>query len=163
MTDSRRTIVDRLAIAAATGLGIGFIPFAPGTFGSLWGPVAFWFLSRAELPIAALIGAAIGGILIGIPICTRAAHALGKKDPGAVVYDEIAAFWIVFAPQLLAGRVLTPVTAIVGFVLFRVFDISKPFPCRRLEKLPDGAGIMADDLVAGAYAAACLYALELYA
>ncbi len=162
MTASRPSFVDRLAIVAATGLGVGFIPFAPGTFGSLWGPLAFWFVCRAELSLPVLIVTAIVFIAAGVPISTRAARALGKKDPGSVVYDEIAAFWIVFAPQLLSGRPLTPFTAIAGFVLFRIFDISKPFPCRRLEKLPDGAGIMADDLVAGAYAAACLYGLERY-
>jgi len=136
------------------------IPFAPGTFGSLWGPIAFWFLSRAECsPMSlAICGAAF--IALGIPICTRAAQVLDRKDPGSVVYDEMAAFWIVYAPQLFAARALTPLTAVAGFALFRVFDILKPFPCRRLERLPEGVGIMADDLAAGAYAAVLLYFLE---
>lgn len=156
----RHSIVDRLVIAAATGLGVGLIPFAPGTFGSVWGPVAFWFLSRVECSRVLLVICGVAFIAIGMPICTRAARVLKQKDPGSVVYDEIAAFWIVFAPQLIAGRALTPATAIAGFAFFRVFDILKPFPCRRLEKLPDGVGIMADDLAAGGYAAIGLYLLE---
>jgi phosphatidylglycerophosphatase A len=96
-------------------------------------------------------------ILLGVPICNVGARVLGKKDPGAVVYDEIAAFFVVFA--------MTPVSwksAGFGFLLFRLFDITKPWPIRRLEKLPDGWGVMADDLMAGLYSCVLLVVLLRY-
>lgn len=141
---------DRLVLFLATGCGLGWIPFAPGTFGSLGGLVLVYGLNH--LPIGGYIAAEVAFILLGVWICTRAGQLLGKVDPGSVVWDEIAAFPIVFA-----GVVLTPWTAVIGFVWFRLFDISKPFPVNRLEKLPAGWGVMADDLMAGVYAALGLH------
>ena len=92
--------------------------------------------------------------LVGIPICAAGARLLGTKDPGAVVFDEIAAFSVLF---LFVPFTLW--TAVAGFVLFRLFDIWKPWPARRLERLPGGLGIMADDFVAGFYASGCLWLL----
>jgi phosphatidylglycerophosphatase A len=92
--------------------------------------------------------------LIGIPICAGGARLLGLKDPGAVVFDEIAAFSVVF---LFVP--FTWWTTVAGFLMFRLFDIWKPWPARRLERLPGGLGIMADDFVAGFYASACLWLL----
>lgn len=103
-----------------------------------------------------LLAVAIVFIAIGPAICTRASKLLGSHDPGSVVYDEIAAFWLVFAPQLALGQELTWPILLAGFVLFRIFDITKLWPVSRLEKLPDGTGIMADDLAAGAMAGAVL-------
>jgi len=94
---------------------------------------------------------AVAGVLLGVVAAQRTARRCGLDDPGCVVCDEVAAFAIVFA--------MTPVTwatAVVGFVWFRVFDIAKPWPIRRLERLPGGWGIMADDLLAGVFAAAAL-------
>ena len=139
----------------ATGFGTGFSPWAPGTVGSLLGPPLIWSATQF-LPAFGLFLAGVVCIAAGPPICTRAARLLGAHDPGAVVYDEIAAFWIVFLPQLLLQQQLTVPVLCAGFVLFRIFDISKLWPVSRLEKLPDGTGIMADDLAAGAMAAICL-------
>lgn len=160
MTEARYSILDRLAVALATGLGVGFIPWAPGTFGSLWGIALYWLIASWSLPI--VIGVSLPFIVLGIPICSRAARLLGKHDPGSVVYDEIAAFWVVYLPTLaFSMEPPTWTVAIVGFVLFRFFDILKFWPCRRLEKLPDGLGIMSDDLAAGVYAGVILLAVVL--
>jgi len=157
---NRNPRIDLIAVTLGTGLGIGFAPFAPGTFGSLWGPVLVWGVQQAGLPVAAVLGIAVVFIAAGISICTAASAALGKHDPGEVVYDEIAAFWIVFLPHIIFCRPIGWLAMIGGFAFFRVFDIAKPWPVNRLEKLPDGLGIMADDLAAGVYAAVCLFALE---
>jgi len=97
-------------------------------------------------------GIGVGLFFLGVPICNIGARILGRKDPGAVVFDEIVAFFVVFACISV-----TPKTALLGFVLFRLFDISKPWPIRRLEYFPDGWGVMADDLMAGLYAFASLW------
>ena len=91
---------------------------------------------------------------VGIPAATRIAHAIGKKDPGIVVIDETAG-------QLLSflGAPVNWQSLLVGLILFRLFDITKPFPIRRLEKLPDGTGIVVDDLGAGLYALAIMQLL----
>jgi phosphatidylglycerophosphatase A len=90
-----------------------------------------------------------------IPVCTVAARRLGKKDPGSIVLDEIASMPIAFY--------LIPITdwkiAVVGFVLHRLFDVTKPPPARQLERLPAGLGIMADDCAAAVYANLVLRAL----
>jgi phosphatidylglycerophosphatase A len=89
--------------------------------------------------------------LVGVPICNIGARVIGRKDPGSVVFDEIVAFFVVFA-----CLPVNFVSAILGFVLFRIFDITKPWPIRRLERLPEGWGVMADDIMAGVYACASL-------
>lgn len=149
-------------VLAATAFGIGRVPFAPGTFGALLGvPLSLgiaWLASRlAADPVAAhVIEAAIVVAIcgIGIPICSRAAAALGRKDPGAIVLDEVASMplALLFVPP--AAR--TPALLAVAFVLLRIFDIGKPFPCRQLERLPAGLGIMADDWAAAGWTALCL-------
>lgn len=154
------------ALVAATLGGIGRAPFAPGTWGSLvglplslaTGAVATWLAGAVAPPRGTLaIEAGLIAVvcLAGVPICTRAAALLGRgKDPGAVVFDEMAALPIVLLLVPLPER--SPVWLGAAFVLFRIFDIAKPFPCRRLERLPAGWGIMADDWAAAAWAAACL-------
>ncbi len=140
------------AFLLATGLGIGVAsPFAPGTFGSLLGPLLVWSLQQADLPATLFSGVGVALILIGPSVTGVAASRLKAKDPGAVVYDEITAFFVVFA-----GIQVDWTTAVVGFLWFRLFDITKPWPVRQFEKLPDGWGIMADDLVAAAYATGAL-------
>ncbi|HEY3966402.1 MAG TPA: phosphatidylglycerophosphatase A [Planctomycetaceae bacterium] len=134
----------------ATGFGIGFAPQAPGTFGSLLGLPLAWGIW--QLPTWGRYAAPAVCFAIGIPICGITARRMGLKDPGAVVLDEIAAFSVVF--------LLVPVnlvTAIAGFSLFRLFDISKLWPASQLERLPGGLGIMADDYAAAVYAGALLW------
>lgn len=139
-------IWDRTAIALATGFYVGLIPFAPGTWGTLLGVPLAWGVQF--LPGPARVALTLGIILAGIPICGRAATSMGKKDPGAVVLDEIAAYLgiFLFVP-------FHALSAVLAFALFRIFDISKPWPAHRLEMLPGGWGIMADDLAAAVYAA----------
>jgi phosphatidylglycerophosphatase A len=143
-------MLGRLTVFFATGLGVGFVPKAPGTFGSLLGLPLVWGLQH--LPVWGQCLAPAVCFAIGIPICGIAARRMGLKDPGAIVFDEIAAFSVVF---LLVP--ITLVTAIAGFVLFRAFDIAKPWPANRLEKLPGGLGIMADDFAAAVYAGGLLW------
>lgn len=150
------------AVLLATVGGVGFAPFAPGTFGAVVGlPLSLvtgWAATRlaSDGPSALVIEAAIVAAicLVGIPICTRAAAAIGRKDPGMIVFDETASMplaLLVVPPEARTGAMLA-----VAFVLLRIFDIAKPFPCRALERLPAGLGIMADDWAAAAWTAACL-------
>lgn len=157
------------ALLVASGGGLGRAPFAPGTVGGILGvPLALatgafaaWAAHRlscagpwtATAIEAAVVTAVCGA---GIPLCTRAARLLGGKDPGAVVFDEIASYPLAVLVVPFAAR--TAATLAVAFLVLRIFDIAKPFPCRRLERLPAGLGIMADDWAAAAWTAACLAA-----
>ena len=145
-----RSFADSALLVVATGLGLGFVPIAPGTIGSLIGIPLAWGLQQPPLWGRAMAAAIL--FLVGIPICAAGARLLGTKDPGAVVFDEIAAFSVLF---LFVPFTLW--TAVAGFVLFRLFDIWKPVPVRTLETVPGGAGIVADDLMAGLYAALVLF------
>ena len=167
----RRSAGDYVALAVAT-CGVGYLPVAPGTWGSLVGVGLYlaanvasgavlgaaderaWYL----LPFTALHTTIVLLLLIGLTIAgiwaaSRTEAVLARKDPGVVVIDEVVGQLITFAfVSSLAG----PFTIIVGFVLFRLFDIWKPYPIRRLEALESGLGIMADDVLAGFYAATLL-------
>lgn len=142
------------AVLLATGMGVGLVMPAPGTFGALMGVPLAAGLERLPdlwqwLTVAALLA-------VGVPLCTRAARDLGgRKDPGAIIWDEIATVPLVF--------LLVPASSIylclIGFALHRLFDITKPWPCRRLERLPEGLGIMIDDCVAAIYAAAIFWVI----
>lgn len=139
----------KLSLWIGTGLGFGYSPKAPGTVGALWGIPLAWLVMQIP-SVYAQIAVLVVLYLVGIPICTSSAHCLGKKDPGEVVWDEIATVPIVFLfvePRLMSR----PEILLLGFALHRVFDISKPPPARQLEKLPDGLGIMSDDVAAGVY------------
>ncbi len=159
------------ALFLATCGGVGWVPVAPGTFGSLAGLVLSLitgWLATGLAEAGGLMGrAAVAAIevglvavlfAVGVPICTRAARLLGGKDPGPVVLDEAVAVPLVLAMVPPAAR--DPLVLAVAFALFRVFDILKPPPCRQLERLPEGLGIMADDIGAALLAAACLAALR---
>ncbi len=142
-----RTLTDRLAIWIATGFGVGLISPAPGTIGGLWGLPLVWLIGQmspaAQGPTIAIL------VLASVAICSAAAQALGgSKDPQAIVLDEIVALPIVF----LGTGSKSPAVWIVGFLLFRLFDISKPPPARQVEHLHSGWGIVADDCVAAGYA-----------
>jgi phosphatidylglycerophosphatase A len=171
--ESRRTAGDYAALALATW-GVGLLPVAPGTFGSAVGvfvylglasgsqrvfdyavtrgldlsPQAFANVLNTVLLLSILVIA-----LVGTWAGTRAEKLLGKKDPGAVVVDEVAGQLITF---LFVPWLAGPWTVFMGFLAFRVFDIWKPYPVRRLEGLGGGLGIMADDMLAGFYAAAAM-------
>ncbi len=142
----------------ATFFGIGHLRPGPGTWGSaatvlLWAALARVIPASTRTPT--IIALAILVTLIGIPAATRVARAAGKKDPQFVVIDEVAG-------QLLAliSAPLKWKSFLAGFILFRAFDIIKPPPVRQLEKLPEGTGIVLDDVAAGLYALAVMQLLS---
>jgi phosphatidylglycerophosphatase A len=169
---------DYLSLALAT-CGVGYLPLAPGTWGSMVGLMLYVLLRAACLRFL-VTSASSRGVIIGpasellyktlsvaVIICvtaagvwaaTRAEKLLGRKDPGAVVVDEVAGQLITFLFVPL-GFELKWWMALAGFLLFRAFDIWKPYPVRRLEALESGLGIMADDVLAGFYAAVCMLLL----
>ena len=124
-------------------LGLGLVPWAPGTFGTLGGVLLAWLLP--DDPV--LAGAAAAGFVLGLVLARR----MPGKDPGWFVLDEVAAYMLV---PLGLGRDWTVLAG--AFVLFRLFDILKPPPIRKLEFIPGGWGVMLDDLLAAAYAHAVL-------
>lgn len=145
-----------LARASATWFGCGYAPAAPGTAGSL-GALLPAVLAWREFHIqgweVAVAGAAL--LLPAVWAADVTARDLGQDDPGLVVIDEVVGQWITFAGALRFNwRSL-----LAAFVLFRAFDIWKPFPIRRLERLPGGWGIVADDALAGIYASLVLFLL----
>ena len=122
----------------------------PGTWGSaaavvIWAVLSPWIPTQVQPVVLAAL--ALLAILVGIPAATRFAQASQLKDPQSVVIDEVAGQWItlLFAP-------VSWKTLLVGFILFRAFDILKPPPVRQLERLPEGTGIVIDDVAAGLYA-----------
>lgn len=136
----------RLAVFVATVAYCGYFPFAPGTVGSVAGLVVYLLVWWAQSPIveAALITCLF---LAGVWAGTTAERYFGGIDPGPIVIDEVVGMLITlaFVPVGLSG-------ALAGFVLFRVFDVIKPFPAGRLERLHGGFGVMADDAMAAVYA-----------
>lgn len=143
----------------ATGSWIGLIQWMPGTFGTLWGMPLAWGVCL--LPVWAQILAILAVGILGIPLCTAAVRKLGgPKDPGCIVFDEIASLPITFflVPLNQPNANLWSVM-ISGFLLHRLFDITKPPPARQLEHLPEGLGIMADDWAAGVYSCLALHLL----
>jgi phosphatidylglycerophosphatase A len=162
----KRSPKDFIALGIAT-CGVGYLPVAPGTWGSLLAVGLFLIARLCVSEQANSVGPAFGpyafpaiGLLaillvtcIGIWAASRTERVLRIKDPGKVVIDEVAGQWIALLPLTRAGTVRLPLLVIIAFLLFRLFDIVKPYPARRMESLKGGLGIMADDLVAGAYAA----------
>jgi phosphatidylglycerophosphatase A len=146
----------------ATGLGFGYSPIAPGSFGALWGLP--WAWSVMQIPATGPLPAWTLHLLViaitcaaGVPLCSAAARQLGgEKDPSAVVFDEIATMPIVLL-FVSTADLHRPWVWGAAFLLHRVFDISKLPPCRQLERLPQGLGIMADDVVAALYACGVLH------
>lgn len=175
----------RMAIWLATGFGLGYLPIAPGTWGSLGGilaamiseriatllmqtyfsaPSKFYFdfgLSLSQLVVGFIslvyVLCIVGVAAVGVWASREAAIHFRKPDPRPVVVDEISGQQITYLPVLTSAfgaggwKYL-----LVGFILFRIFDIVKPWPARQSEKWPNGWGIMADDWFAGMYAAAIL-------
>jgi phosphatidylglycerophosphatase A len=144
----------RAQLFLATGAGTGYAPIAPGTAGSLPGLLLYWALYQAGGTLAVLI--ALPPLLIaGIWCATAAEGYYGRTDPGHVVVDEILGQMVtlLFLPPTLLHLTL-------GFFVFRILDIIKPYPASRLEKLHGGSGIMLDDLAAGVYGALLLHLLH---
>lgn len=161
---ARRSAIDAGILLLAEGFGSGRIPLGPGTWGSLVGVLWLILLLRMPDPVWAGISA-LGAIGIAIPICSRAERILGREDPGSVVLDEIVAVPLTFLGPLLVLGTWPGVSGvmdlahrfwpewIVGFLAFRVFDIAKPGPIRRIQTLHSGWGVVADDLLAALAAA----------
>lgn len=134
-----------LAVFIATFGYVGFFPIAPGTAGSLAALALYGLVRWAGTPALELV-TIVAVLMIGIWASTRTEHALARKDPGPVVIDEVLGMLITlaFLPLSMWG-------ILVGFFIFRLLDVIKPFPAGRLEHLPAGLGIMADDAMAGVY------------
>ena len=168
----------RVAVFIATAGGLGYLPKAPGTWGSIAGAVigiiCVWATSRRVIAIANLerpfsfwsnglvpgytcLILALIMAFIGVWAAGQAARVSGSKDPQYVVIDEVSGQLLAY---FLPFTVLNWKSWLLGFILFRVFDIWKPFPARQAESLPGGWGIMADDWIAGIYAAVVLWALR---
>ena len=147
---SRVTLIPRLV---ATVGGCGFIKPAPGTWGTLAALLAVWLCWQVA-PLSwyfpGLLAATSTVSLVGVWAANACIRATGIQDPGPVVIDEVAGVWTTLLLIPPAVIVASPLTAlIVAFVLFRLFDITKPWPISALERLPRGWGVMADDLAAG--------------
>jgi phosphatidylglycerophosphatase A len=141
----------------ALGFGAGLSPWAPGTMGTLVALLPAWWCFG--LPFAWRVGVVIAVIALGIWVCGESARRLGVHDHGGIVLDEIAG--LLLAALALPERSF--VWLALAFVLFRIFDIWKPWPIREMDhRLRGGAGIMLDDLMAAAYAAACLLGLQAF-
>jgi phosphatidylglycerophosphatase A len=145
--------MNRLALALATFLGCGYFPKAPGTIGSLGGLVVAALLHWFGQGRVALFVLLLVCLFPAIWSATVTARLLNRKDPGQVVIDEVLGQWV----TLLGAGVWNWKTFLAAFLLFRLFDIWKPQPVRALEKLREGTGIVADDLMAGVYGALILY------
>jgi len=142
----------------STGFYVGYFPKAPGTFGSLTAVLIAWNLGQFtpinRFGFAAL---ALATCLVGIYSVGELLKDTKEKDPGYVVVDEWAGQFLTYA-----FVPLTLETLAVGFVFFRIFDISKIYPINRTEKLKGSIGVMTDDMVAGLFAGICLYVWNLY-
>lgn len=170
-----RTFADRIALLAATCGGIGYLPVVPATWGSLAGvgiyvlaaeagemmkiqagSFAFSAVFTNSFLVSAAVLLIIALFLTGIWAANRVEKLTGEKDPSIVVIDEVVGqlMTFLFIPARLGAW-----TLFAGFLAFRVFDIFKPYPTAKFEALPDGLGAMADDAVAGFYAAAVLSVL----
>jgi phosphatidylglycerophosphatase A len=140
--------VDRFVLFVASGAYLGFIPTAPGTFGSLLALPLLAALAGLGSSPAAVLALIIGITTVAVPICARAGRIWGQTDSPRIVVDEICG-------MLIAGALLplTPWTLGLAFLAFRLFDIWKPFPASYFDRhVKNGFGVVADDLVAGVYA-----------
>jgi phosphatidylglycerophosphatase A len=146
-------MTDRVAIIIATGLGSGYSPLAPGTAGSalsvgLWLALQRWF--PVSLTIPAHLGLILGLTFVGIWASTRSESWFQEVDPHQTVIDEVIGQQITYLGLL--SPVISWKSLVLGFFLFRLFDVWKPYPLRRIQDLHGGAGIVLDDVGAGLYA-----------
>lgn len=164
----------RIALWLATGLGLGYLPRVPGTWGSLGGVALAWGIWQYSVlrpgltmmkdlfppeliffEVSCLVIVPVAAV--GVWVAGRAAKHLGSRDPRVVVIDEVSGQHLTYLIGLGWVGVLNWKYLLLGFILFRAFDIWKPFPARQAESLPGGWGIMADDWAAGFYAAMGLW------
>ncbi len=136
-----------------TGFGSGLVPRFPGSSGTLVGCALWWFMKDLPLEIYVLL------LIIAFPagawICSQNEEFFGRKDAPNIVIDEILAF-----PLAMLLVPPAPLTVLLGYLVFRLFDIVKPYPCKRVEALPRGYGVMADDYVAALYTCLTLHGLN---
>ncbi len=142
------------AWVVGTWFGAGMLKPGPGTYGSVAAVLLWYGAAHAFQPslVALAVGTAVAAVaatLIGIPAATIVAREAGREDPGFVVVDEVAGQWIALIAMRPDWR-----HAVLALALFRLFDIWKPWPIRKLEQLPEGTGIMLDDVAAGVLALA---------
>lgn len=147
----------------ATGFGSGLSPIIPGTMGTL-ASVPLYFL-LVQLPLPAYLFAVVISCIIGVKICQITSDDMGTHDHGSIVWDEFAGFWITMSLVPMMNLSTTDWRWVVtGFVLFRFFDMVKPWPIGWLDKrVHGGLGIMIDDIVAGLMACIALYFVGRYA
>jgi len=138
----------------STFFGAGYFPLVPGTFASLIIALGYRF-AGAGLPLLPFLGLAVVVLIIGVAAADVHARTLKQKDPRPIVIDEAVGQWIALYPATAEWGWI-----FLGFFLFRVFDVLKPWPIRELERLPGGWGIMADDVLAGLFGAAGVQTLR---
>jgi phosphatidylglycerophosphatase A len=146
---------ERCMVFCGVGFGSGLLPKAPGTFGSAFALlfIPIWLAIGISNTILAIIVMS----LVGIYICGQTAKIMGVHDDGRIVWDEFAGQSISFLPVLYLG-VMDWQWALIGFALFRLFDVWKPWPIRVIDRQVDGGfGIMLDDIIAGLWAATCIW------
>ena len=145
----------------AYGFGSGLAPMAPGTFGSLFA-LLLWTFVLQDLSPDRYLGVIIASLGLGAWLCQRAIAALDNEDPSEVVWDEFVGQWIALLPLVLGLLETNPVTLFLGFLMFRLFDIWKPWPVRYFDQsMHGGWGVMLDDVIAGLYAALFLISFAL--
>jgi phosphatidylglycerophosphatase A len=155
MTTSPASILRNPVHLLAFGFGAGLSPKAPGTAGTLVAVLLYFLLLELTFSLYVYIGLVAAAFLAGIYLCGKTARDLGVHDHGGIVWDEFVGFWITMI--LVPGAWYW---VLAGFVLFRFFDIVKPFPIGWLDKkVSGGFGIMLDDVIAGLYANVCLHIL----
>jgi phosphatidylglycerophosphatase A len=141
----------------ALGFGSGLSPYAPGTMGTLVAIPLYLGLSR--LSLLAFLSVIVAGFLLGIYLCRYTSKALGVHDHSGIVWDEVVGYWI----TMIAVPAVNWRWILAGFLLFRLFDIAKPWPVNAADKrLSGGFGIMFDDVLAGLYALACMQVAGFY-
>jgi phosphatidylglycerophosphatase A len=152
--EQRRALLSTPAGWLACGFGSGLAPKAPGTFGSLAAILPWLLLRHLSLPINLLV--IVVGFFIGVWACDVAGRAVGVDDHRSLVWDEFIGQWIALLPALLAPWW----AVVVGFGLFRLFDVWKPWPIRWFDRhLKGGLGVMVDDVIAGVFAVVVLWAI----
>ncbi|HTE54254.1 MAG TPA: phosphatidylglycerophosphatase A [Kofleriaceae bacterium] len=154
--ESPRTLATRASILVATVLGVGYAPIAPGTWGTAVAVPLVWIAS--DLPQWGYLALCVAVTAVAIAASAGADRAFGEHDSGKIVVDEVAGyFWTMLGASQRGDWLLL----LVGFVLFRVADIFKPPPARAIDRrMSGGPGVVLDDVVAGWWAAAALWALD---
>ena len=157
-----RTFKEKFIVWLAEGFGIGRAPYAPGTFGTLLGFPWIGLLMLPRSETLYILGLAIG-FFAAVWIGGRAERITGLHDPGRFVIDDVVAMPLVFLPVILVGQAPPTFQSLMNvqrgwvfalaFALFRIFDISKPFPAGISQRLPCGWGLVIDDMIAAGYAA----------